>query len=95
MTLFGDKCDEVYENQPYMIRGVHVGDFKGNRQYSFKGNSAFRPLKYHNLRRYLKDIDTIEFTNPDSNKKQKGTGTSNFKELVNAMDEVNEKGMWS
>ena len=25
VTLFGDRCDEVYENYPYMFKGVHVG----------------------------------------------------------------------
>jgi ssDNA-binding replication factor A large subunit len=25
LTLFGDKCDEIFENQPYMFKGVNVG----------------------------------------------------------------------
>jgi len=59
VTIFGDKCDELFENQPYIFKGVSVGEYNGNRQYSLKTNSAFRTLKYHNYRKYIKDMENI------------------------------------
>jgi hypothetical protein len=84
----------TFERQPYMIRGVSISEYMGNRQYSLKGNFLARPLKYHNLRRYIKEMDNIEFANPDSNKKRRSP-ISNLNELTTSMDEIHEKGTWS
>lgn len=76
-----------------MIKGVNIGEFNGNRQYGLKGSVAIRPMKHHPWRRYVKDFENISFNNPDSNKKRRGT--SNFQQLMTAMDEINDKGLWS
>lgn len=44
-----------------------------------------RPLKHHQLRRYIKDIDAMTFDNPSSNQK-KAPSISNLKELNDCMD---------
>lgn len=51
-------------------------------------------MKQHNLRRYIKDMDSIPFLNPSSNNKPKRSAISNFFDLNNAED-VGAAGIWS
>lgn len=51
-------------------------------------------VRHHNFRRYINQMDIIDFANPDSAKKKR-TMLNNFKELNNLMDEVNSNGAWS
>lgn len=69
-----------------MINGVHIKQYQGNRQYSLKANHKLTILKQHSLRKYIKDIENIAFTNPDSSNKPKRTNISNFKDLSSSMD---------
>jgi rubrerythrin len=59
-----------------------------------KNNYATRVLKYHNLRKFISQMDSIEFSNPDSAKKKRST-LNNFKEINNLMDEIGPNGSWS
>lgn len=95
ITVWNDTCDFKFEKYPYMIKGVHIKEYQGNRQYSLKANHKVTVLKQHSLRKYIKDIDNISFTNPDSNNKPKRTNITNFKDLNNSMDEVSKSGTWS
>lgn len=47
------------------------------------------------MRKYIKDIENITFSNPDSNNKPKRTAITTIKDLNNAMDEVSKSGTWS
>lgn len=94
-TIWGDKCDTKFEKFPYMVRGVLVGEFKDTRQYTIKQNLQIRLLKHHNLRKYIKDLDNIAFTNPNSNNKTRRPNIVNFQELNNSMDEIGSSGVWS
>lgn len=84
-----------FEKYPYLIKGVMVKEYQGNRQYSLKANYKATLLKQHGLRKYIKDLEHINFANPDSNNKPKRTSITNFKDLNNAMDEVSNAGTWS
>lgn len=53
-----------------MIKGVNIGEFNGNRQYTLQGNIAIRPMKRHLWRIYAKDFENISFDNPDSKKRE-------------------------
>ena len=52
-------------------------------------------LKQHSLRKYIKDLDNMNFSNPDSNNKVRRTKINCLKDLKNAMDEGNSNGTWS
>lgn len=84
-----------FEKYPYLIKGVMVKEYQGNRQYSLKANYKATVLKQHPLRKYIKDLEQMAFANPDSNNKPKRTSITNFKDLNNAMDEVTPAGTWS
>ena len=71
-------------NSSHRVPGYFRGHL-GNRQYSFRNNFMARPLKHHQLRRYIKDIDAMAFDNPNSNQK-KAPSISNLKELNDCMD---------
>jgi hypothetical protein len=78
-----------------MIKGILIKEYQGNRQYSLRANHKATVLKQHSLRKYIKDIDSIAFANPDSHNKPKRTGITTFRDLINAMDEVSSSGTWS
>jgi hypothetical protein len=85
-----------FERYPYMIKGVFVKEYMGNKQYSLRANHQAILLKQHPLRKYIKDLEAISFTNPGSNRKpNKRPNINNFQELNNAMDEVTPSGTWS
>jgi hypothetical protein len=78
-----------------MIKGIMIKEYQGNRQYSLKASYKATVLKQHSLRKYIKDIETISFTNPDSGNKPRRTNITNFQDLNNTMDVVNDTGTWS
>lgn len=84
-----------------MITGVIVKEYRGNlivmienKQYQLKNNYVCRVLKHHSLRKYLGQMDSIQFANPDSAKKKRGT-LSNLEDINNLMDEISPHGSWS
>jgi replication factor A1 len=95
MTLWNDDCGLQFECYPYMIKGIQVKEYQGTRQYSLRFNNRITILKQHPLRKYIKDMPSISFTNPDSNKKPRRTAISTLHELNSAMDEVTSSGTWS
>lgn len=88
MTLWNESVGMQFECYPYMIKGVQVKEYNGTRQYSLKTTSRITVLKQHSLRKYIKDLQAITFSNPDSNKKvqQRRTGITTILDLNNAMD---------
>ncbi len=65
-----------------MIRGLQINDFQGNKQYALKINFAYRQLKQHNLRKYIREMDSMNFINPNSNQKTSKKSTiNNFMDL--------------
>lgn len=95
ITVWNEGCEMRFEKYPYLIKGVMVKEYQGNRQYSLKANFKATVQKQHQLRRYVKDFEQMAFTNPDSNNKPKRTSITNFRDLNNAMDEVAQAGTWS
>lgn len=94
--MWNDSAENKFEKYPYAIKGVFVKEYQGNRQYSLRANYRATILKQHPLRKYIKDLEAISFTNPDSNRKSnRRTNITNLQDLNNAMDEVSPSGTWS
>lgn len=75
-----------------MIKGVGVTEYNNNKQYSFRNGVQFRIMKQNNLRKYIKDIDSISFTHMGAGAKNKKASFYNFYDLNNS----NEEGtVWS
>jgi hypothetical protein len=78
-----------------MIKSLQINEFQGKKQFALKSNFSFRQLKQHNLRKYIRDMDNMNFVNPNSNQNAvKKNGISNFLDLNNC-EELNESGVWS
>jgi len=87
VTLWNDAVGMQFECYPYMVKGVQVKEYHGTRQYALRNNYRITVLKQHSLRKYIKDLQAISFSNPDSNKKaQRRTGITTIQELNSAMD---------
>jgi hypothetical protein len=96
VTLWNESCSQRFECYPYMIKGVQVKEYQGARQYSLRANSRATVLKQHPLRKFIKDLTVIPFTNPDSARKTtRRPAIACLADLNNAMDEVSPAGTWS
>lgn len=63
ITIWGDNSRYEFENVPYIITDMNVGEYNGNKQYSASYESMIMPVRDHKFRRF-KDLSVIDFNSP-------------------------------
>lgn len=56
IVLWNESVEVQFERYPYLIKGVYVKEYQGNRQYALRTNHKATVLKQHPLRKYIKDL---------------------------------------
>ena len=78
-----------------MIKGLQVGEYRGNKNFSLRKNHQIRVLKQHHYRKYIKDLDGMSFDHPLGQQQSGQTTLSNFLELQLAVDQAGNNSVWA
>ena len=78
VSIWNEKCEEQFPQFPCVIKGLQVGEYRGNKNFSLRKNHQIRVLKQHHYRKYIKDLDGMSFDHPLGQQQSGQTTLSNF-----------------
>ena len=56
VSAWNETSEDHFEMFPYVLKGIQIKEFRGNKSFTLKKTYQCRVLKQHPYRKYIKDI---------------------------------------